>query len=322
MIYRTSACFHHKSAGTFSHMPELPDIELYVDRLRSLVVGQTLLNIRVVSPSLVQSVDPPLSAAYDRKFVSAQRLGKRIILGFEDDLFCVLHLMIAGRLRWKTPQFTVPRKRGLAAFYFEHGTLLLTEASAKKRATLHMVDGMDALVPFNRGGLEVLGSTYDAFTEALTRENRTLKRALTDPRLISGIGNAYSDEIMHRARLSPMQRTKNLSPAAIERLHQVAQDVLQEWMARLRAAVGDSFPDRVTAFQTEMAVHGKYGDPCPVCDTPVQRVKYAQNECNYCPSCQTEGRLLSDRSLSRLLRDDWPKTYEALEAHMDARRTS
>ena len=303
-------------------MPELPDIEVYVDRLRSLVVGQTLLNTRVVSPSLVQSVDPPLSAAYDRKCVSAQRLGKRIILGFEDDLFCVLHLMIAGRLRWKKPQFTVPRKRGLAAFYFKHGTLLLTEASAKKRATLHMADGIDALAPFNRGGLEVLGSTCDAFAEALTRENRTLKRALTDPRLISGIGNAYSDEIMHRARLSPMQRTKNLSPATIERLHQVTQDVLQEWMDRLQAAAGESFPDRVTAFQSDMAVHGKYRDPCPVCSTPVQRVKYAQNECNYCPGCQTEGRLLSDRSLSRLLRDDWPKTYEALEAHMDARRTS
>ncbi len=294
-------------------MPELPDITIYVQALEARVVGEPLDNTRVRSPFLLRTYDPPLEAAHGRRVLTVERIGKRIVLGFEDELFVVLHLMIAGRLRWKERLAKVPQKVGLAGFDFPQGTLLLTEASPKKRASLHVVRGRAALGDFDRGGLEVLIADLESFEAALKRENRTLKRALTDPRLFSGIGNAYSDEILHRARLSPLARTQSLDDAAVTRLYDATRSTLDEWIDRLGAELRDAFPDKVTAFRDGMAAHGRYSKPCPVCTTPIQRIVYAENECNYCPECQTGGKLLADRALSRLLRGDWPKTLEELE---------
>ena len=294
-------------------MPELPDLTVYVERLRARVVGQPLERVRLASPFLVRSVDPPLQAAEGRRVVDVRRIGKQVVVALEDDLFLVFHLMIAGRFRWRAREAAIPPRVGLAAFDFPTGTLLLTEAASKKRAALHCVRGEPALAALDRGGLEVLEASPEAFRAALLVESHTLKRALTDPRLFSAIGNAYSDEILHRARLSPVRMTRQLSAAEIERLHQATRATLQEWIDRFRAEVGDGFPERVTAFRPEMAVHGRYGQPCPDCGAPVQRIVYAENECNYCPRCQTGGKLLADRALSRVLRGDWPRTLEELE---------
>jgi formamidopyrimidine-DNA glycosylase len=294
-------------------VPELPDVTVYVERLREIVAGRMLRRVRIASPFLLRSVDPPISAAEGRSILGVERLGKRIVLSLEGDLFLVLHLMIAGRLRWRPPRAALQRKLGLAAFDFDHGTLLLTEAATRKRASLHLVAGGSALEPFRRGGLEVEGASPDEFAAVLQRENHTLKRSLTDPTLFSGIGNAYSDEILHRARLSPAKRTASLDAAEIDRLFAAARDVLNEWTERLRREVGAGFPEKVTAFRPEMAVHGRYKQPCPDCGAPVQRIVYAENECNYCARCQTGGKLLADRAMSRLLRDDWPRTLDELE---------
>lgn len=294
-------------------MPEYPDVTLYVEALDRHVVGQSLERVRIVSPSLLRTFEPPVTSAEGRAVVGAERLGKRIVLEFEGELFLVFHLMISGRLRWKPPAAKPPGKRGLATFGFAHGTLLLTEASTKKRATLHVVAGRAALGEFDRGGLEVLSATPAAFGAALRRENHTLKRTLTDPRILSGIGNAYSDEILHRARMSPIKWTSRLSDEEIETLLEATQTTLTEWTDRLRTKVGDGFPDKVTAFHPEMAVHGRYREPCPECGAPVQRVVHASNESNYCAVCQTDGKLLADRALSRLLKKDWPKTLEEME---------
>ena len=295
-------------------MPELPDVTVYVERLRAFVRGHTLRGIQVVSPSVVRTYAPSYRECIGHEVCSVDRIGKRIVLGFDPDLFLVIHLMISGRLRWKRPSFEVPRKRGLVGFYFDHGMLLFTEASTRKRASLHCVRGRDGLAEHNPGGVELEGIDLEAFVAALTRENRTLKRALTDPRILSGIGNAYSDEILHRARLSPLKRSRQLTTRELQCLHQAMLETLEAWTERLRREVGDGFPDRVTAFHPEMAVHGRYGQPCPVCQKAVQRIRYAESECNYCPTCQTRGRLLSDRSLARLLKEDWPGTVEELEA--------
>ena len=295
-------------------MPELPDIVVYCERLAARLVGQPLVRVRLASPFVLRTVDPPLGAAHDRLVHEVRRLGKRIVVGLEDDLFLVIHLMIAGRLRWDAPRAAVPRRVGLAAFDFPAGTLLLTEASSKKRASLHVVRGAAALASFDRGGLEVLDADLAAFRAALRRERHTLKRALTDPRLLSGIGNAYSDEILHAARLSPARLTEALTDDDTARLFAAAVTTLRDWTARLRAEVGEGFPAKVTAFRPGMAVHGRYGQPCPRCGAPVMRIRYADNETNYCARCQTDGRLLADRSLSRLLKDDWPRTLEELES--------
>ncbi|MCK6458922.1 MAG: formamidopyrimidine-DNA glycosylase [Planctomycetes bacterium] len=289
-------------------MPELPDVALYVECLRPRVVGEPLRRARVKSVFLVRTVDPPLSAAEGRRVTGVQRLGKRVVLALEEDLFLVFHLMIAGRFRWGAPGAGIQGRIGLAAFDFPKGTLLLTEASSRRRASLHVLLGRDALERHDPKGLEVLDATPDAFREALSRENHTLKRALTDPRLFSGIGNAYSDEILHRARLSPLALTSRLTVAESERLLEAAKATLLDWTRRLREEVGDGFPTKVTAFREGMAVHGRFGKPCPDCGAPVQRIVYAENETNYCASCQTGGKLLADRALSRLLKDDWPKT--------------
>jgi formamidopyrimidine-DNA glycosylase len=301
-------------------VPELPDVLLYIERLEPRIVGQKLEKIRLGSPFLLRTVDPPIRSGEGRSVTGLSRLGKRIVIGLEGDLHLVIHLMIAGRLRWRDRGAKLARKLGLAAFDFTSGTLLLTEASTKKRASLHLVRGAEGLAGLDPGGLEVLESNAAAFGDALRRENRTLKRALTDPRLLSGIGNAYSDEILHRAKLSPLQRTHQLDAGEIERLHRATIETLREWIVRLRAEVGDGFPEKVTAFRTGMAVHGRYRQPCPVCGDPVQRIVYAENECNYCPRCQTHGKLLADRALSRLLREDWPRTLEELEEMKASRR--
>ncbi len=294
-------------------MPELPDVEVYVERLRDLLVSRVLERARLKSPFLLRSFDPPLSAVEGKHVVGARRLGKRIILELEDDLLLVLHLMIAGRLHWKERGVALSRKTDLLALDFSTGALLLTEAGTKKRASLHVVRGEQALAEFDRGGIEPLTSSVTEFSAALRRENRTLKRALTDPRLVSGVGNAYSDEILHRAKLSPLKRTADLSDTELGRVHAATQVVLREWVDRLRKEAAGGFPEKVTAFRPEMAVHGKYKKPCPVCQTPVQRIVYAENEANYCPTCQTGGRLLADRALSRLLGDDWPRSLEDLD---------
>lgn len=293
-------------------MPELPDITVYIEALEARVVGQTLERIRIAKPFLLRSVDPPISAAQGKRVTGVRRMGKRIVLEIEDDLFLVIHLMIAGRLRWVPAGGKVPGKIGLAAFDFTNGTLILTEAGSKRRASLWLVRGEESLVQFERGGLEVLDSTLDEFTERLTRENHTLKRSLTDPRLFSGIGNAYSDEILHRAKLSPVKHTRRLTPEETARLFAATKTILIEWTDRLRLESKGDFPGKVTAFREEMAVHGKFGKPCPVCGTPVQRIRYADNETNYCPRCQTDGRLLADRALSRLLKQDWPRSIDEL----------
>jgi formamidopyrimidine-DNA glycosylase len=300
-------------------VPELPDIEVYLDALRPRVLGEELRGLRLLSPFVLRSVAPPASALLGKKVIELQRLGKRIVFGFEDELFLVLHLMVAGRLRWREPGAKLAAgKLGLAVLEFPRGTLLLTEAGSKKRAALHVVGGRAELAKHDPGGLEVLSATFDAFLAVLTRENHTLKRALTDPHLFSGIGNAYSDETLHRARLSPFVLTSRIPRADAERLFEAVRACLGEWTAALRAEVGDGFPEKVTAFRDGMAVHGRFGRPCPRCGTPVQRIVYADNESNYCPTCQTGGKLLADRALSQLLKGDWPKTLEELEARKRA----
>ena len=300
-------------------MPELPDVLLYIHALRPRVIGSRLTRIRLVSPFLLRSIDPPLTAFDGRKAIDLHRLGKRIVFEFEDELFLVFHLMIAGRFRWRPAGAAVPGKLGLAAFDFETGTLLMTEAGTQKRASLHAVRGRENLHQHERGGLEVLDADLPAFAAALQRENHTLKRALTDPHLFSGIGNAYSDEILHAARMSPFKQTSTLSDEEVRRLYETTRRTLTGWVERLREETGDEFPEKVTAFREGMAVHGRYGKPCPVCGAPVQRIVYAANEANYCAECQTGGRLLADRSLSRLLREDWPRTLEALEKRRQPR---
>lgn len=302
-------------------MPELPDITVYLEALERRVCGEPLTKVRLASPFVLRTFDPPISAAQGRKVLGLRRLGKRIAFALEGpsaasgraELFLVLHLMVSGRLRWLAPGAKIPAKLGLAALDFPAGTLLLTEASTKKRASLHLVRGEAGLAAFSRGGLEVLEADLAAFRAALARESHTLKRSLTDPTLFSGIGNAYSDEILHRARLSPVQLTKNLSDEESARLFEACKGTLREWTERLRAEVGEGFPEKVTAFHEQMAVHGRYRKPCPVCGSPVLRIAYAENETNYCARCQTGGKVLSDRSLARLLRDDWPKTIDELE---------
>jgi formamidopyrimidine-DNA glycosylase len=300
-------------------VPELPDVALYVERLAPLVTGQTLERVRLASPFLVRSVEPPLASAAGRRVAGVRRLGKRIVLELAGDLFLVLHLMVAGRLRWRPSGAAIPRRNGLAAFDFASGTLLLTEASAKKRASLQLVRGGDGLAALDPGGLEVMAADLAGFRAALARESHTLKRALTDPAILSGIGNAYSDEILHRARLSPFKRTADLDDEETERLFRAARETLAEWLDRLRRET-PGFPEKVTAFRPEMAVHGRFGLPCPRCGTPVQRVVYAENEANYCPACQTGGRLLADRALSRLLKADWPRTLAELEERKRGQR--
>ncbi|HUQ86690.1 MAG TPA: DNA-formamidopyrimidine glycosylase family protein [Vicinamibacterales bacterium] len=307
-------------------MPELPDIELYLHALSSRIVGRRLDRIRVASPFLVRSFDPPIDQANGRTVNSLRRLGKRLVWVLDDDLFLVIHLMIAGRFRW-TPDTTatestdgsdkplpkIPGKVGLAAFDFPHGSLILTEAGSKRRASLYLVRGETELASHNPGGLEPLTATAQQFGEALTRENHTLKRALTDPHLLSGIGNAYSDEILHAAKMSPMLLTSKLTAEQIESLQAHTIGILTKWRDELIAEAGEKFPEKVTAFREGMAAHGRYGKPCPACGTAIQRIQYATNEANYCPTCQTGGKLLADRGLSRLLKDDWPKSLEDLE---------
>ena len=301
-------------------MPELPDVEVYVEHLRRRLVGQPLEHARVASAFLVRTFDPPLRAAESKHVRSVRRMGKRIVFALDDDLFLVLHLMIAGRLRWRERGAKVPGKLGLAAFDFPTGTLLLTEASPKKRASLYLVRGKAAVDALDPGGLEPLTATTAEFAAALRRENHTVKRSLTDPHLFSGIGNAYSDEILWRAHMSPVRLTSKMTDDEIARLHEATKATLLEWTARLARETGDEFPEKVTAFREEMAVHGRYKKPCPACGSPVQRIAYAANEANYCAPCQTGGKLLADRSLSRLMRGDWPKTLEELEARKEASR--
>ena len=295
-------------------MPELPDVTVYLECLHPRVVGRTLDKVRLSSPFLLRSVEPPLSQADGKTVCGLRRLGKRLVFELGDELFLVLHLMIAGRLHWKARGAKPPGKIGLAAFDFSNGTLILTEAGTKKRASLHLVRGEAGLAEHQPGGLEVLDADLAAFRAALLRENHTLKRSLTDPRLFSGIGNAYSDEILHRARLSPLTWTSRLSDAEVARLFEATRTTLNEWVARLREEAGDGFPEKVTAFREGMAVHGRFGLPCPNCGVAVQRIVYAENETNYCPRCQTKGKVLADRSLSRLLKDDWPRRVEEWEA--------
>ncbi len=301
-------------------MPELPDVVIYLEALERRIVGRELRQVRVTSPFLLRSVDPPLEAVRGKRVTGLRRLGKRIVWEFEDDLFLVIHLMIAGRLRWREAGIAVPRKLGLAAFDFAEGSVLFTEAGTKKRASLHLVRGEVALASFDRGGLEVLEADAAAFARTLRSENHTLKRSLTDPRLISGIGNAYSDEILHAARLSPMALTSRLDDESMSRLYRATRRVLLDWSERLRKELGDGFPEKVTAFRKGMAAHGRYGKPCPDCDAPIQRIRYAANECNYCAPCQTGGKLLRDRSLSRILKGDWPRSLEELEERREGNR--
>jgi len=302
-------------------VPELPDVTVYVEALERHVGGRVLEKARLASVSLLRSVEPPLAAAEGRRVLRASRLGKRIVLTLDGELHLVFHLMIAGRLRWRKPGAPIPAKRAHAAFDFENGTLLLSEASTKKRATLHVVEGAGGLAAHDPGGLEVLESDLAAFRGTLARESHTLKRALTDPTLFSGIGNAYSDEILHRARLSPMKRTGQLGADESAALFEATRSVLHEWIERLRSEVGEGFPEKVTAFREGMAVHGRYREPCPDCGAPVQRIVHGESEFDYCARCQTGGRLLADRALSRLLREDWPRTLDELEARLPARAT-
>ena len=296
-------------------MPELPDVTVYVESIASRIAGQPLQGVRVASPFVVRTFDPPLSAASGRRVLEVRRLGKRIVFILEGGLFLVIHLMIAGRFKWLERGAKIPGKVGLAALDFPSGTLVLTEAATKKRASIHLARALDE---FERGGIEPLASTLEGFESALRRENHTLKRSLTDPRLFSGIGNAYSDEILHRAKLSPVLLTRKMSADEVRALFEATQAVLKEWTERLRQEAREKFPEKVTAFRDDFAVHGKYKQPCPVCGTAVQRIAYADNETNYCPRCQTGGKLLSDRSLARLLHDDWPRTIEELEERFPA----
>jgi formamidopyrimidine-DNA glycosylase len=296
-------------------VPELPDVTVYVESLEQRIVGQTLDGYAILSPFILRTVEPSLDDTVGKVVRGVSRLGKRIVIAFDDELFIVIHLMIAGRFRWLAPnaRAKVPARISLAQFEFATGTLVLTEAGTKRRASLHVIRGQSALAQFDRGGLEVLDATLEQFAERLARENHTLKRSLTDPRLFSGIGNAYSDELLHRARLSPLKLTSKLTPEETGRLFDATRATLIEWTDRMRAERGDGFPEKVTAFREGMAVHGRYREPCPVCGSPVQRIRYRDNETNYCARCQTEGRLLADRALSRLLKQDWPRTLEELE---------
>jgi formamidopyrimidine-DNA glycosylase len=294
-------------------MPELPDVTVYVEHVAQRTVGKTLDRVRLASPFVLRTADPPIAAAYGKEVKAVTRVGKRIVLELEGDLRLVIHLMVAGRFKWKPAGAPIPGKVGLAAFDFSSGTLILTEASSKKRASIHLVKGRAGIDALDPGGLEVLLASTQEFAARLRSENHTIKRALTDPHLFSGIGNAYSDEILHHAKMSPVRLTSKLDDGEIARLHASIREVLETWTDRLRKRAGE-FPENVTAFQPEMAVHGKYGKPCPRCGKPVQRIRYADNESNYCPTCQTDGKLLADRSLSRLMRGDWPKTLDELEA--------
>jgi len=301
-------------------MPELPDIIAYIDALEKRILGQRLEQVRMVSPFLLRTAAPPIRAAEGKTVKQLRRMGKRICIGLEGDLWLVLHLMIAGRLHWKERGAKVARPRGLAAFDFQRGTLLWTEAGSQKRASLHVVAGEENLSALDPGGLEVLDADAEQFAARLKSANHTLKRALTDPRLFSGIGNAYSDEILWEAQLSPMQLSQKLKDEEVQRLYEAIRSTLTKWVTQLRNESAESFPEKVTAFRKEMAVHGKYKEPCPRCGKPIQRIRYAGNEANYCPHCQTGDKLLADRALSRLLRDDWPQTLEQLETMVDKRR--
>jgi formamidopyrimidine-DNA glycosylase len=294
-------------------MPEFPDVTVYIEAISERVLNQPVQKIRIGSPFVLRSFDPPINGAEGKKVLALRRLGKRVVLALEDELFLIVHLMIAGRFHWKPKGAKIARKYGQAAFDFPNGTLLLTEAGTKKRASIYLVHGEAALQEHDPGGLEVLDASLDQFRERLTRENHTLKRSLTDPHMFSGIGNAYSDEILHRARLSPIRLTRQMTDTEIEALYHAIRESLSEWLTRLRQERGSGFPEKVTAFRPDMAVHGKFRKPCPVCGSPVQRIVHADNETNYCAKCQTGGKLLADRSLSRLLKDDWPRTLEELE---------
>jgi formamidopyrimidine-DNA glycosylase len=295
-------------------MPELPDISAYLHALEPRIVGQRLQHVRLASPFLLRTLEPPPAEAEGRTVRELRRIGKRIAIGLEDDFWLVLHLMIAGRLHWRPPGAKLGGRQNLAAFDFPDGSLVLTEAGAKRRASLHVLRGTESLQSLDPGGIDVFAADLAGFRQALTAENRTLKRALTDPRILSGIGNAYSDEILHAAKLSPIALTQKLKPEEWERLFAATRETLQLWVDRLRKEAESRFPEKVTAFRPEMAVHGRYGKPCPRCGQAIQRIRYADNETNYCPQCQTGGKLLADRSLSRLLRSDWPRTLEELEA--------
>lgn len=294
-------------------MPELPDIVVYLEALGDRVMGETVTGVRIASPSVLRTYDPPYDAPVGKEVNSLHRVGKRIVLGLEADLYVVIHLMVAGRLRWDSPGKAIPRKVGLAAFDFGSGALILTEQGTKKRAGIWIMSGWDDVLGLDRGGIEPLEVSGADFADALRSENRTLKRALTDPRIFSGIGNAYSDEILWSAQLSPVKRTSQMTDDEVARLHASVVTSLNEWTQRLRDEVGEEWPTKVTAFRDDMAVHGKFGQPCPRCGSKVQRIVYSDNETNYCATCQTEGKLLADRSLSRLLKEDWPKTLEELE---------
>jgi formamidopyrimidine-DNA glycosylase len=295
-------------------MPELPDIAAYIGALSPRIIGHRLERLRIANPFLVRTIAPSPAALEGRHILSLARLGKRIVFGFEADLFAIVHLMIAGRFRWRPPGAAIPGKIGLAAFDFDNGTLLLTEAGSRRQASLHIVFGPEAVRGFDPGGLEVLEASIDEFAARLTRHNHTLKRALTDPHIFSGIGNAYSDEILHAAKLSPMKLTSSLTREEITRLFEATTTTLTLWTRRLLDEAAEGFPEKVTAFRDGMAVHGRYGKPCPACAAPIQRIVYARNEANYCSRCQTGGKLLSDRALARLLKDDWPRTLDELEA--------
>jgi formamidopyrimidine-DNA glycosylase len=301
-------------------MPELPDITVYLDALGRRTLGRTLWRVQLVSPFVLRSVEPPLSTLSGKKVLELRRIGKRIVFALEDELFLVIHLMVAGRFKWhdKTPKLS--RRLALAAIEFDSGTLVLTEAGTKRRASIYAVHGESALRELDRGGMEVLESSRADFTAMLRSENHTLKRSLADPRLFSGIGNAYSDEILHRAQLSPLMLTARLTDDQAARLHDATRTTLAEWIARLRAETGEKFPEKVTAFRPEMAVHGKFRQPCPVCGTAVQRIRYADNETDYCPACQTGGKLLADRGMSRLLKEDWPKSLDEMEEALERGR--
>lgn len=294
-------------------MPELPDIVVYLEALERRVLGHKLEKLRLASPSVLRTYQPPFDAPEGKTVVGLRRIGKRLVFDFDDDLFVVIHLMIAGRLRWKEGTAPIPKKVGLAGFEFDNGTLILTEQGTKRRAGIWVISGEEDLAAENRGGVEPLEASKEEFARAISSENRTLKRVLTDPRLFSGIGNSYSDEILWAAQLSPVTRTRQLTPEQIERLHEATVSQLEYWTEVQRKSVGEGWPTKVTAFRPEMAVHGKFGEPCPRCGTKVQRIVYADNETNYCPTCQTGGKLLADRSLSRLLKEDWPRSLEELE---------
>jgi formamidopyrimidine-DNA glycosylase len=294
-------------------MPELPDVELYIEHLERRLLGATLERVRVINPFVLRTAVPPISSAEGRKVVGFRRLGKRIVTALEGELFLVIHLMIAGRLRWTDANAKTAARNSIAALHFDRGILYLTEAGTKRRASIHLVDGEDALRAMDPGGIDVMHATAADFAARLKSENHTLKRALTDPHLFSGIGNAYSDEILHRAKLSPITLTSKLSDDEVARLHRATREVLEHWKRLLSKQAGDAFPEKVTAFRPEMAVHGRFGEPCPVCGSPVQRIVYAENEANYCARCQTGGKLLADRALSRLLKKSWPRSIDELE---------